>query len=95
MRAAVLLWMALLAGCEAARIYFNETAGITPGELLPIAMQERQYVDDRDLEAKVRAVVAPSVGVDVYLKEVTLRGASGEDVEAVRRIPEVKKVESR
>lgn len=93
MRAAILLWMALLAGCEAARIYFNETAGITPGELLPIARQERQYVDDRNLEARVKAVVPASVAVDVYLKEVTLKGPAGPaEIQAVQGIAGVKSV---
>ena len=93
MRAAVLLWIALLAGCEATRFYFNETAGITPGELLPIVFQERQYVDDRNLESKVQGIVGPQVEVGVYLKEVTLKGAvTAEQVEAVKRLSGVKSV---
>jgi len=93
MRAAVLLWVALLAGCEAARFYFNETAGISPNELLPIALQERQYVDDRNLESKVVGIVGPKVEVDVYLKEVTLKGpATPEQVAAVKRLSGVKSV---
>ena len=94
MRAAILLAVMVLAGCEAARIYFHETAGITPTQLLPIARQERQYVDDRNLEAKVQSTVGPGVEVDVYLSEVTLKGASAPQVEAVKKIPGVKKVEA-
>jgi len=94
MRAPFLLVVALLAGCEAARIYFHESAGITPGQLLPIALQERQYVDDRNLEAKVKTVVGPGVEVDVYLKEVTLKGAAAKDVDAVKRLPGVKSVQA-
>jgi hypothetical protein len=84
----------LLAGCEAARIYFHETAGITPAELLPIALQERQYVDDRNLEGRVKAVVGPNVAVDVYLKEVTLKGASPREVAAVKGLSGVKSVKA-
>jgi hypothetical protein len=92
MRIALLSAVALLCGCEAARIYFNETAGITPGELLPIALQERQYVDDRKLETQVKSVVGADVAVDVYLKEVTLKGASPRETEAVKGLAGVKSV---
>jgi hypothetical protein len=94
MRAPFLLAVALLAGCEAARIYFHESAGITPAQLLPIALQERQYIDDRNLEARVKNVVGPGVEVDVYLKEVTLKGAADKDVQAVKRLPGVKSVQA-
>ena len=93
MRAAVLLWVALIAGCESARFYLNETAGISPGELIPIVFQERQYVDDRNLESKVQGIVGPQVEVDVYLKEVTLKGAvTPEQIEAIKRLSDVKSV---
>jgi hypothetical protein len=94
MRFAVVIAATLLAGCEAARVYFQETEGITPAELLPIALQERQYVEDRNLEGKVKAVVGPSVAVDVYLKEVTLKGASPREVEAVKALSGVKSVKA-
>lgn len=68
----------LLSGCEMLGVYWRETAGISPLELLPLYGQEKQYVEDRDLETKVRAALAAQgmaqVEVDVYLKEVTLHG---------------------
>ena len=100
MKAGLLLAAMLpLVGCEAARVYFHESAGISPLELAPLAAQERQYVEDRNLEAKVKSTVGPGVEVDVYLKDVTLKGASPSTLEAmrdaVRKIPGVKKVELR
>lgn len=76
--AAALAAVLLLGGCELVSFYRNETAGIGASELVPLYFQEKQYVTDRDLEAKVRAALAAQglrdVEVDVYLKEVTLRG---------------------
>ena len=76
----LLLMVALLAGCGLVGFYRNETAGISPAELVPLYFQEKQYVTDRELEAKVRAALAAQgvreVEVDVYLKEVTLHGDS-------------------
>jgi len=91
MRAAVIAASLVLAGCEAARVYFHESAGISPFELAPLAAQERQYVNDRNLETKVKSVV-PGVEVEVYLMGVTLKGASPSQLDAVRRIPGVKSV---
>jgi hypothetical protein len=75
---AAVLVAVLLGGCELVSFYRNETAGIGARELVPLYFQEKQYVTDRDLEAKVRAALAAQglreVEVDVYLKEVTLRG---------------------
>lgn len=76
--AAVLAAAAFLAGCELVGFYRNETAGISPVELVPLYFQEKQYVTDRNLEAKVRGTLAArgfhDVAIDVYLQEVTLRG---------------------
>ena len=49
---------ALLGGCELVSFHRNETAGIGALELVPLYFQEKQYVTDRDLEAKVRAALA-------------------------------------
>jgi osmotically-inducible protein OsmY len=88
----------LLSGCEALGVYWNETAGISPVELLPLYGQEKQYVTDRDLEAKVRAALAArglrDVEVDVYLKEVTLRG-DAKALEIARSVNGVKAVHAR
>lgn len=77
-RCAAATGLLLLSGCEMLGVYRHETAGISPVELLPLYSQEKQYVTDRDLEAKVRAALAAQglrdVEFDVYLKEVTLRG---------------------
>ncbi len=89
-----MLVMALLSGCEAARVYFHESEGISAAQLLPIAQQERQYVDDRNLATRVQAVVGPGVEVDVYLKDVTLKGARPGDLEKVKRIAGVKSVKA-
>jgi hypothetical protein len=94
MRAAFMLLVALLSGCEAARVYFHESEGISAAQLLPISQQEHQYVDDRNLAAKVRAVVGPGVEVDVYLKDVTLKGAGPGDVEKAKSIAGVKSVKA-
>lgn len=81
LRRTVLLAAASVAGCSLYGFYRNETAGIGPTELVPLYFQEKQYVTDRELEAKVRAALAAQgmkdVAVDVYLKDVTLRGHPG------------------
>ena len=84
--------MVLLSGCEQLKVYWHETAGISPTELLPLYKQEKQYVTDRELEAKVRAVVGTGVGVEVYLGAVTLTGASARDVETAKGVRGVKSV---
>ena len=89
---------ALLSGCELVSFYRNETAGIGARELVPLYFQEKQYVTDRDLEAKVRAALAAQglqdVEVDVYLKEVTLRG-DAKALEIARSVNGVKAVHAR
>ena len=45
----LLLLVALLAGCGLVGFYRNETAGISPAELVPLYFQEKQYVTDREL----------------------------------------------
>jgi osmotically-inducible protein OsmY len=89
---------ALLGGCELVSFYRNETAGIGALELVPLYFQEKQYVTDRDLEAKVRAALAAQglqdVEVDVYLKEVTLRG-DAKALEIARSVNGVKAVHAR
>jgi hypothetical protein len=74
----LLLVLPLSAGCGLVGFYRDETAGIAPAKLVPLYFQEKQYVADRELEAKVRGALAArgmrDVEVDVYLKEVTLRG---------------------
>lgn len=79
MRLSALLLAVLAAGgCGLLEFYREETAGISPAKLVPLALQEKQYVTDRNLEAKVRGALAArgmhAVEVDVYLKQVTLRG---------------------
>ena len=94
MRLILLIALAPLAvGCEQLKVYWHETAGISPTELLPLYKQEKQYVTDRELEAKVRGAVGPGVDVDVYLGAVTLTGASARDAEAARRVRGVNSVE--
>jgi osmotically-inducible protein OsmY len=92
------LGAALLAGCELVRFYRNETEGVGALELVPLYFQEKQYVTDRDLEAKVRAALAArglrDVEVDVYLKEVTLRG-DAKALEIARSVSGVKAVHPR
>ncbi|MGQ0546117.1 MAG: hypothetical protein ACT4P3_12405 [Betaproteobacteria bacterium] len=87
MRIAVLVAAPLLGGCELAGFYRQETAGISPAELVPLYFQEKQYAEDRELEGKVRGALAAKgmreVEVDVYLKEVTLQG--GPEAAAVAR----------
>lgn len=92
MRGFLVVSMLLLAGCEQAKIYWHETAGISPLKLLPLAEQEKQYVTDRELEAKVRGAVGPGVEVEVYLGEVTLAGADAKALEAARSVRGVKSV---
>jgi hypothetical protein len=86
----------LLSGCEALGVYWNETAGISPVELLPLYGQEKQYVTDRDLEAKVRAALAAQgmrgVDVEVYLKEVSLRGDDPRALEIASAVRGVRSV---
>ena len=86
----------LLSGCEALGVYWNETAGISPVELLPLYGQEKQYVTDRDLEAKVRAALAAQgmrgVQVEVYLKEVSLRGDDPRALEIASTVHGVRSV---
>lgn len=89
----LLVAVPLLAGCELVGFYRHETAGIGPAGLVPLYFQEKQYVTDRELEAKVRGALAArgmhEVEVDVYLKEVTLRG-DPRAVEIARRVFGVK-----
>lgn len=91
----VLVAVPLLAGCELAGFYRHETAGISPATLVPLYFQEKQYVTDRDLEAKVRAALVAqgmeAVAVDVYLKDVTVRGDS-RAVEVAKGVYGVKSV---
>jgi osmotically-inducible protein OsmY len=88
----------LLGGCELASFYRNETAGIGLRELVPLYFQEKQYLTDRDLEAKVREALAArglrDVEVDVYLKEVTLRG-DAKALDIARSVNGVKAVHAR
>lgn len=91
----LLLALALSSGCGLVGFYRNETAGISPATLVPLYFQEKQYVTDRELEAKVRAALAAQgmqdVEVDVYLKDVSLRG-DPRAVEIVKGLYGVKSV---
>lgn len=93
---ALLATAVLLAGCELVGFYRSETAGISPAKLVPLYFQERQYVTDRELEAKVRGALAAhglhEVEVDVYLKDVSLRG-DPRAVEVTKGVYGVKSVE--
>jgi len=94
----VVLAATFVGGCGLIDFYRNETAGIGPRELVPLYFQEKQYVTDRDLEAKVRAALAAQgvqdVEVDVYLKEVALRG-DAKALEVARSVSGVKSVRTR
>jgi osmotically-inducible protein OsmY len=95
-RCAAAIGLLLLSGCEMLGVYRHETAGISPVELLPLYGQEKQYVTDRDLEAKVRAALAAQgmrgVEVEVYLKDVSLRGGDPGALEIARAVHGVKSV---
>jgi hypothetical protein len=95
LRCAVILAAASLGACSLYSFYRDETAGIGPTELVPLYFQEKQYVTDRELEAKVRAALAAQgmkdVEVDVYLKEVALRG-DAKAAEVARGVLGVKSV---
>lgn len=92
---ALLLAVLAAGGCGLLEFYREETAGISPAQLLPLALQEKQYVTDRNLEAKVRGALAAramhDVEVDVYLEDVTLRG-DPRAAEVVKRLSGVKSV---
>jgi hypothetical protein len=98
-RCAAATGLLLLSGCEMLGVYWHETAGISPVELLPLYGQEKQYVTDRDLEARVRAALAAQgmrgVDVEVYLKEVSLRGGDPRALEIARSLSGVKSVRAR
>lgn len=81
MRRAALLIPLLVAGCSLAEFYAKETEGIGPAKLVPLYFQEKQYVQDRTLEAKVKGALAADpalagaeIDVAVYKGEVTLTG---------------------
>lgn len=96
MKKAAVLATALLTGCGLVGFYRNETAGISPAKLVPLYFQEKEYVTDRDLEAKVRGALAAQglddVEVDVYLKDVSLRG-DPRAAEVAKRVHGVKSVQ--
>jgi osmotically-inducible protein OsmY len=81
MRRAAFLIPLLVAGCSLAEFYAKETEGIGPAKLLPLYFQEKQYVQDRTLEAKVKGALAADpalagtgIEVGVYKGEATLSG---------------------
>jgi osmotically-inducible protein OsmY len=58
-------------------------AGCSTTDLLRLALQERQYAEDRLLEAQIRgelaadpALAGSAIEVDVFLKQVRLRGSA-------------------
>jgi osmotically-inducible protein OsmY len=76
-----------LSGCEQLR-------------LLPLYFQEKQYVEDRELVAKIKGAMlaAPelqgtAIEVDAYLKDVTLRGSAQSRDQAARAVEIAKSVD--
>ena len=80
-RCFVLLLLLPVAGCSLADFYFEQTEGIGPVKLVPLYFQEKQYVQDRTVEARVKGAFAAEpalrgagIGVEVYDGAVTLTG---------------------
>lgn len=60
LRGLLVVSLSQASGCEALRTYVYETAGISPARLVPLYFQEKQYVEERELVAKVKGALAAS-----------------------------------
>jgi outer membrane protein TolC len=89
----------LLAGCALTDFYFDQTEGISPAKLAPLYFQEKQYVQDRTVEARVKGALAAEpmlrgaeIEVDAYKGEVTLMGKTALPEQAAKAAATAQKV---
>jgi osmotically-inducible protein OsmY len=92
-RALCALLLLPLAGCALTDFYFEQTEGISPVKLAPLYFQEKQYVQDRTVEARVKGAFAAEpalrgaeIEVQAYKGEVTLMGKTASPEQAAKAV---------
>lgn len=98
-RAAAVLLLLPLQGCSLAGFYVDQTEGISPVKLAPLYFQEKQYVQDRTVEARVKGAFAAEpalrdaqIAVEAYKGEVKLTGKAASPEQAARAVAAAQKV---
>jgi osmotically-inducible protein OsmY len=98
-RALCALLLLPLAGCALTDFYFEQTEGISPVKLAPLYFQEKQYVQDRTVEARVKGAFAAEpalrgagIEVEAYKGEVTLMGETASPEQAAKAVATAQKV---
>lgn len=88
-----------LAGCALTDFYFEQTEGISPVKLAPLYFQEKQYVQDRTVEARVKGAFAAEpalrgadIEVEAYKGEVKLMGKAASPEQANKAVATARSV---